>query len=177
MKNYNFYLEIRIPRRRGRQRSGGHQQTIFAKFSKKMHEIEKILGLRWAPPRSVLFGNYIFVFHYISRTNHDNGGFLGAANAPSPRPNVFIFVRFWDKICQIIGCCPRLGVGLRPSSKSWNRHWLTTIHQDRFRQSKLNDRRLFAKTIKDYFFAKRQIWQTIYRTNVYLVIALDSKEA
>ena len=47
----------RIPRRRGRQPSGGRglwgwgaPTYDFAKFSKKLHEIEKIVGHRGASP-------------------------------------------------------------------------------------------------------------------------------
>ena len=40
----------RIPRRRGRQPSGGAPTYDFAKFCEKLHEIEKILGRRAPPP-------------------------------------------------------------------------------------------------------------------------------
>ena len=36
----------RIPRRRGRQPSGGAPTYDFVKFCEKLHEIEKILGRR-----------------------------------------------------------------------------------------------------------------------------------
>ena len=38
----------RIPRRRGRQPSGGTPTYDFAKFCEKLHEIEKMLGRRGA---------------------------------------------------------------------------------------------------------------------------------
>ena len=42
----------RIPRRRGRQPSGGASTYDFAKFCEKLHEIEKILGHGGAPSLS-----------------------------------------------------------------------------------------------------------------------------
>ena len=43
----------RIPWRRGRRPSGGAPTYDFVKFSEKLHEIEKILGRRGAPPPQI----------------------------------------------------------------------------------------------------------------------------
>ena len=54
LQNVQFRLDhrggYRIPRRRGRQPSGGAPTYDFAKFSEKLHEIEKILGRRGGAP-------------------------------------------------------------------------------------------------------------------------------
>ena len=79
----------RIPRRRGRQLSKGAPTCKFAKFSEKLHEIEKILGLqiRCATPKSNT-GNGITMI-------------LSAYFDVSPFVQLFVIFHFYDPGIQI----------------------------------------------------------------------------